>query len=167
VTFAATATDKVGGAIAPICAPASGTAFAVGTTTVTCTATDAAGNAATGNFTVTVQLQYGFINVKNLPPPSGTRINLGSSVPLAWRWTVGGVAVNTADALPLITIVGPTGTTTFTPETPGNSTFQYTASSSTWQFNWQTKGLVAATYTVTVTSRKTSQTSSGGQITLR
>jgi len=135
---------------------------------VACTATDAAGNAARGNFTVTVQLLYGFINVKNLPPPAGTKLNLGSSVPLSWRWTLGGVAVATADALPLITITGPTGvTTTFTPESPGNSTFQYTASSFTWQFNWQTKGLVVGTYSVTVTSRKTGQTSSGGQITLK
>jgi len=169
VTFTATATDKVGGAITPVCAPASGTVFAIGTRTVACTATDAAGNVASGTFTVTVQQQqYGFINVKNLPPPAGTKLNLGSSVPLSWRWTLGGVAVDTADARPLITITGPTGiTTTFTPESPGNSTFQYTSSSFTWQFNWQTKGLVAGTYSVSVTSRKTGQTSSGGQVTLK
>jgi hypothetical protein len=169
VSFTASASDLVSGAVAPVCSPASGSTFAVGTATVTCTATDAAGNAASGTFTVTVQQQqYGFINVKNLPPPAGTKVNLGSSVPLSWRWTLGGVAVATADALPLITITGPTGvTTTFTPESPGNSTFQYTSSSFTWQFNWQTKGLVVGTYSVSVTIRKTGQITSGGQITLK
>jgi hypothetical protein len=36
------------------CVPPAGTFFAIGTTTVTCTATDAAGNVTTGRFTVTV-----------------------------------------------------------------------------------------------------------------
>src|SRR4030095_2512739 len=36
-----------------VCSPASGSVFALGTTTVTCTATDAAGNLATCSFTVT------------------------------------------------------------------------------------------------------------------
>ena len=40
----ATATDLVDGAVAASCTPASGTTFALGTTTVTCTATDKAGN---------------------------------------------------------------------------------------------------------------------------
>ncbi len=35
--------------------PASGTTFALGTTTVTCSATDAAGNTGTNTFTVEVQ----------------------------------------------------------------------------------------------------------------
>ena len=55
VTFAATATDAIDPSPAVQCAPASGTVFAVGTTTVTCTATDAAGNAATATFSVHVE----------------------------------------------------------------------------------------------------------------
>jgi hypothetical protein len=54
VTFAASATDNVSGALAPACSPASGHTFAIGTTTVTCTATDAAQNHASASFTVTV-----------------------------------------------------------------------------------------------------------------
>jgi hypothetical protein len=54
VSFTASATDLVDGAITPVCTPASGTMFAVGDTTVTCTATDTAGNTATGSFTVSV-----------------------------------------------------------------------------------------------------------------
>ena len=38
----------------PTCSPQSGSLFQIGTTTVTCTATDSAGNVATNSFTVTV-----------------------------------------------------------------------------------------------------------------
>ncbi len=55
VTFTApTATDIVDGAAPAVCTPASSSTFALGTTTVTCTKTDAAGNTATSTFTVTV-----------------------------------------------------------------------------------------------------------------
>jgi hypothetical protein len=54
VSFTATALDVVDGAVATTCSPASGTAFSVGTTTVDCTAIDAAGNPSGGSFTVTV-----------------------------------------------------------------------------------------------------------------
>jgi hypothetical protein len=54
VTFAANAEDIVDGAVSPNCAPQPGTDFTVGDTTVTCSATDAAGNTATGSFVVHV-----------------------------------------------------------------------------------------------------------------
>ena len=57
-TFTATATDLVDGDVAVICTPASGSTFALGTTTVNCTATDAAGNTASGSFTVTVEYDF-------------------------------------------------------------------------------------------------------------
>ena len=55
VTYVATATDLVSVSLVPVCAPASGTTFPLGTTTVACTATDGAGNAASKSFTVTVR----------------------------------------------------------------------------------------------------------------
>lgn len=54
VSYAATATDLVSGSVAPVCSPASGSTFPIGATTVACTATDAAGNGATGAFAVRV-----------------------------------------------------------------------------------------------------------------
>jgi D-alanyl-D-alanine carboxypeptidase len=54
VSFVATATDDLDGAITPVCQPASGATFPLSTTTVTCTATDAAGNSGSASFTVTV-----------------------------------------------------------------------------------------------------------------
>ena len=55
VTYPATATDDVDGTVPVTCTPASGATFAVGTTAVDCSASDAAGNAVSGNFTVTVK----------------------------------------------------------------------------------------------------------------
>lgn len=55
VTYPASATDAVDGTVPVLCAPASGATFPIGTTTVSCAATDAAGNLATGGFTVLVQ----------------------------------------------------------------------------------------------------------------
>lgn len=54
VSFDTRAADNLDPAPALQCAPASGSQFDVGTTTVTCTATDAAGNRAEQQFTVTV-----------------------------------------------------------------------------------------------------------------
>ncbi|MGE3277778.1 MAG: HYR domain-containing protein [Vicinamibacterales bacterium] len=52
VTFAASATDAVTGNLAVSCSPAAGTVFPLGSTTVTCTAVDEAGN--TGSATATI-----------------------------------------------------------------------------------------------------------------
>ena len=55
VTFALPAVhDNAPGVGVPVCAPASGSTFPLGTTTVNCTVTDAAGNTGTCSFTVTV-----------------------------------------------------------------------------------------------------------------
>ena len=54
VNFNVTATDNCGGAVTITSVPASGTVFAIGTTLVTSTATDACGNTSTCTFTVTV-----------------------------------------------------------------------------------------------------------------
>jgi predicted extracellular nuclease len=50
------ATDNLDAVVAVLCAPASGTFFPVGATTVSCTASDLAGNTATTSFVVTVTL---------------------------------------------------------------------------------------------------------------
>jgi len=58
VTFTASASDTVDGVLTvltPTCSRTSGSTFALGTTTVTCSATDAAGNPGSASFTITVQ----------------------------------------------------------------------------------------------------------------
>jgi serine protease len=54
VTFSATATDDVDPSPTVTCAPTSGSVFPIGTTSVSCTARDDAGNSTSGSFTVTV-----------------------------------------------------------------------------------------------------------------
>jgi Ca2+-binding RTX toxin-like protein len=54
VTYAASAKDGNNQPLTPACTPPSGSVFKVGTTTVTCTATDAQGRVTTGTFSVTV-----------------------------------------------------------------------------------------------------------------
>ena len=56
VTYSASATDVVDGAVEVTCSPASGTTFPVGATTVTCTAADRRGNATSASFGVTIVL---------------------------------------------------------------------------------------------------------------
>ncbi|AWI10261.1 HYR domain-containing protein [Ereboglobus luteus] len=54
VTFTCTAVDAIDGPVSVTCAPASGSLFPVGETTVQVHATDSAGNKATDQFTITV-----------------------------------------------------------------------------------------------------------------
>jgi hypothetical protein len=113
--------------------------------------------------------------VQNLPPLAGKTFNAGSSVPLKWQFTVGGVAVDSTNASPKVTVTGPSGTVMFTALDPGKSSFQppTAANGWTWQFNWQTvdnatgAALKAGTYSVNVTSQLTGQTFSGGTIAVK
>lgn len=54
VTYTATANDVVDGAVTPSCSTPSGSMFPLGSTTVTCTATDAHHNTSTASFVVNV-----------------------------------------------------------------------------------------------------------------
>ena len=54
VNFIVSAVDNVDGSITPTCTPPSGSTFPIGLTTVSCSATDAAGNTGRGSFTITV-----------------------------------------------------------------------------------------------------------------
>jgi HYR domain-containing protein len=56
VTFSASANDNIDGPIPVNCVPTSGSVFAIGPTTVDCSATDAHGNTGSASFVVTVSL---------------------------------------------------------------------------------------------------------------
>jgi hypothetical protein len=73
VIYTAAATDDVDGKVNAACAPASGSKFPVGTTTVTCTAADAAGNVASASFSVTVNVA---------PVATSSRYKLSANEPL-------------------------------------------------------------------------------------
>ena len=85
VTFTATASDPEDGALAVTCVPATGSTFAVGTTTVACTATDSASASVTGSFSVTVN-----------PLPVGTP-RITSQVAAKGRDAAGNFYIDVAD----------------------------------------------------------------------
>jgi hypothetical protein len=73
VTYSVSASDS-GGAVTVSCNPPSGSTFPLGATTVTCTATDASANTATGSFVVTVQDTTGPV----ITVPSGISVEATS-----------------------------------------------------------------------------------------
>lgn len=85
VTFAATAYDLVSGNVPVVFSHASGSSFPVGTTMVTATATDEAGNTSSCTFKVTVLYNWSgfFAPVDNLPV--WNRVKAGSAVPVKFR----------------------------------------------------------------------------------
>jgi hypothetical protein len=81
VTLSATALDKVDGSVTVNCDHGSGSTFGIGTTTVTCTATDAHGNKATGSFTITVKYNFnGFFQPIDMGAIN--TVKAGSAVPV-------------------------------------------------------------------------------------
>jgi HYR domain len=87
VTFSASASDNLDGPLTPSCSPSSGSNFPVGTTKVTCTATDSHNNTGSADFNVTVNLVDTTPPVvtvpasfsRNTPDPSGTTVTFSAS----------------------------------------------------------------------------------------
>jgi hypothetical protein len=105
VTYNATATDNVDPNPSVSCSAASGATFAIGNTTVSCTATDAAGNMASGSFSVHVKgapeqivdlanktLQY--LGLSALSAPLQTRLQSTSAALIAGNKTAACGALN-------------------------------------------------------------------------
>jgi hypothetical protein len=88
VNYSASASDIVDGSVAITCSPASGSTFSAGTTTVSCSATDAHGNTANGSFKVNVLYSWtGFFQpVDNLPTENV--VKAGSAIPV--KFSLGG-----------------------------------------------------------------------------
>jgi hypothetical protein len=82
VTYDATATDVVDGAVTPTCTPASGSTFAIGTTSVSCSASDRRGNATSASFSVTVVLKRAKKSAALFAPSAGARV----AAPPMLRW---------------------------------------------------------------------------------
>ena len=121
---APTANDNVDGAVTPVrtAGPASGSAFPVGTTTVTYTATDAATNSSNASFTVTV-------NDNEAPVFSGVPTNVtvntdpGLSTAVV-NWTTPTANDNVDGAVTPVRTAGPASGSSFP---VGTTTVTYTA----------------------------------------
>ena len=86
------ATDDVDASPTINCDPGPGTTFPVGANTVTCSATDASGNAASQSFTVTVHL--GGVVWESPVRESGTTVHRGRSLPIKVRAWMDGAPVS-------------------------------------------------------------------------
>jgi hypothetical protein len=151
VTYAApTATDLVDGTVAATCDIGSGSVFGLGTTTVTCTATDRAGNTATRTFTVTVTASWsGMLAPVNADGSSVFR--LGSTVPVKFQLTGASAAITTLQARLYLQRAGAaaSGTSIEAVSTSGATTgnlFRYDASSGQYVFNLSTRTLTTGAY---------------------
>jgi len=147
---APTATDIVDGSVAASCDKASGGVFALGSTTVTCTAKDAAGNTGAKSFTVTVTAAWS--NVLQPVNADGSSIfKLGSTVPVKFQLTGASAGITNLSARLYLQRVGAgaTGTTLEAISTSNATTgnlFRYDATSGQYIFNLNTKTLSAGTY---------------------
>jgi X-Pro dipeptidyl-peptidase len=117
VIYSVTVTDQVDSNLVASCNQASGSTFAVGRTTVRCTATDASGNAATGSFLVTVTDTTR--PVLRLPAP--ITVNATRPVGATIRYTAS--ATDIADPHPGVACRLPSGSTF----AAGNTTVRCTA----------------------------------------
>ena len=156
VSYVATAMDYLGKPVTPASSPASGSLFPVGTTKVTCTATDAGGRSSSASFSVTVGYRFaGFFQPLNDPatnPPSVFKS--GSTIPVkfALTYTNGTPILDTAAAA-IATACGATisltqtaGTTPAVDESVASTTattgacFWYDSTAHLFFFNLGTKG---------------------------
>jgi hypothetical protein len=137
VNFTATATDNRPGTVVITYSQDPGTIFPVGTTTVTVTATDEAGNIATGNFTVTVNdIEVPVLTLPaNVNSNSSTGITVGtatatdncgtpivshSTIPASFplgitniTWTATDAAGNTVSGVQTVTVTDVTAPTLY------------------------------------------------------
>lgn len=162
VDFTATATDLVDGAVIALCrvgdtVVTSGATFAPGTSTVVCTATDAAGNVATATFAVTVSFAWnGFFAPVDMGGVLNT-IKGGSSVPLKWSITdgsgghVSSLAVVSAVRQARITCATNAVTDDIEAPTSGATVLRYDATANQYVYNWQSPKGAGVCYRLTVT----------------
>ena len=119
VSYATTAADNCPG-VAVACTPPSGASFPVGTTNVSCTATDASGNQASCSFTVTVTdnqnpvitCPANITTVDNAPGACGALLNPGTATATD-NCSVSSVVGTRSDGQPLNALY-PLGVTTIT-----------------------------------------------------
>jgi hypothetical protein len=152
VTYSVSATDPVYGSITPVCTPASGSTFALGSTTVSCTATDSRGNKATGSFVVQVQYSWsGFLAPINANGSS--LFKLGTTIPVQFKLT--GASDDVTNAVATLSwtktsskVTGTDLETVSTCSASTGETFKY--SSGEYVFNLATKTLSTGTWQLSI-----------------
>jgi hypothetical protein len=154
VSYSATATDPLDGPITPVCKPASGSTFALGPTSVSCTATNSHGGQTSGSFQVQVQYAWsGFLQPINADGSSVFK--LGSTVPVQFQLT--GVSAGITNATATLTvakissnIVGTDMEAVSTSAATTGNAFRYDSTSGQYIFNLATKGLSKGSWQLSV-----------------
>jgi len=129
--------------------PASGSTFSVGDSVVSATATDAAGNSSSCQFTVSVQYIFtGFFPpISNLPTLNS--VNAGRSIPIKFSLSGNKGLDIFAAGSPASGVIPCNSTDPVVDVTPadtaGSSTLTYDASSDTYQYVWKTDPAWAGT----------------------
>ncbi len=151
VTYTApTATDLVDGSVAASCDKPSGSVFPLGVTTVTCTATDKAGNTGTETFTVTVNAAWSGI-LQPVNADGSSIFKLGSTVPVKFQLTGASAGITDLAARLYLQRTGSAATGSVveaisTSNATTGNLFRYDATSGQYVFNLSTKTLSTGTY---------------------
>ncbi|MGN6578136.1 MAG: HYR domain-containing protein [Nocardioides sp.] len=144
------ATDVVDGSVPTNCTPASGSLFPMGTTTVTCTAKDKAGNSDTKDFKVTVTAAWSGV-LQPVNADGSSVFKLGSTVPVKFQLTGASAGVKDLVARLYYARISSAGTGLFMEaDSTSNATtgnlFRYDATANQYIFNLGTKTLSTGTY---------------------
>lgn len=158
VTYSVWGSDSVSGPVTSSCSPPSGSTFPIGTTTVTCSARDAAGNLGTGTFKVTVRplTLKGFYQ----PVAMGGVYNVvkaGSTVPLKFEVFAASTELTATSVVKGFTTTPvacsssvPTGTVVGL-TTAGGTSLRYDTTTGGFIQNWKTPKTTGC-YRATVTT---------------
>jgi hypothetical protein len=157
VTYAASAADVVDGTVALGCSREADSIFEPGTTTVSCSSIDAAGNVGAGSFTVRVLFSWSDV----LPPlnaDGSSIVQLGRTIPVKFQLT--GASAGIADLVAKLYVAKVTdqivGTELEAPATVAadvGNTFRYDPADRSYVFNLSTKGLSRGTWQLRIDLR--------------
>ncbi len=150
VSYTASASDLVDGAIVPACSPVSGSLFPVGTTPVVCVAADAEGNAASGSFPVSVV----YDTLAALPPinPDGSSVfKKGQAIPVKFTLTGASAGITDATARLFVAqvtggVVGPEIPATSVGQSNSGNLFDFSAADGIYIYRLSTDGLAPGLY---------------------
>jgi hypothetical protein len=144
---APSARDLVDASPSATCVPASGSTFPVGDTTVSCKATDDAGNDAHGSFTVHVSLvpEHTWSAIWDEPVGDGGQLSIGGgrTIPIKVQVFRDGVEVN--EGSPLLTVTSCDGGSVLE-----SSSLEFGNGNGRWSGHLDTSDLGAGCYKVTV-----------------
>jgi hypothetical protein len=150
-------TDAVDGAIAAHCTPASGSKFAPGKTTVTCTASDAHGNAGAASLTIWVQYQAptdGTFFLKPIRSDGSSVFRVGRAVPVKFQLTGASAGITNLVAKLVVTKISDQvrGSADDQSDEDGDDTdflFKYRKLTKIYGYRWKTLGQSQGTYRLT------------------